>query len=138
MVVLGFDYGSKKIGIAVGQTLTGQASPVTTLAMVQQRPDWDRIERLIEEWKPEALIVGLPFNMDDTPTKLTDRIKRFSRQLEGRYRLPSHLIDERLTSKEARREFGPALEKSGGIDAFAAKLIIETWLNDNDGSNPTT
>jgi len=133
MVVLGFDYGSKKIGIAIGQTLTGQASPVTTLAMVQQRPDWDGIERLLQEWKPEALIVGLPLNMDDTPTKLTDRIKRFGRQLEGRYRLPVHLTDERLTSKEARREFGHALEKSGGIDAFAAKLIIETWLNEHDG-----
>ena len=133
MVVLGLDFGTKKIGIAVGQTQTSQASPLTTLAMVQQRPDWDAIERLINEWKPQTLVVGLPFNMDDTPTHLTERINRFGRQLEGRYRLPVHMVDERLTSREARREFGPALDKSGGIDAFAAKLIIETWLSEQNG-----
>ena len=132
MVVLGFDYGTKKIGIAVGQTLTQQASPITTLAMVQQRPDWDKIKQLIDEWTPNALVVGLPFNMDDTETHLADRIKRFGRQLEGRYRLPVHLIDERLTSREARREFSSAVQKSG-VDAVAAKLITETWLNDYDG-----
>ncbi|MBU0499584.1 MAG: Holliday junction resolvase RuvX [Gammaproteobacteria bacterium] len=133
MLVLGFDYGSRKTGVAVGQTLTRQASPLTTLAMVQQRPDWDAIQRLIGEWKPDALVVGLPFNMDDTPTALTERIRRFGRQLEGRYRLPVHLADERLTSRIACAEYGDRLDRSGGIDAFAAKLIIETWLSEYDG-----
>lgn len=132
MVVLGFDYGSRKIGVAVGQTLTRQASPLTTLSMVQQRPDWDAIQRLIAEWRPDALVVGLPLNMDGTPTLLTSRIGRFGRQLEGRYRLPVHLADERLTSRAAREDFGPGMNKSGGIDAFAAKLIIETWLSEYD------
>jgi putative Holliday junction resolvase len=132
LVVLGFDYGTKKIGVAVGQTLTRQASPLVTLPMVQQRPDWDKIGQLIDEWKAEALVVGLPFNMDDTPTHLSERIERFGRQLEGRYRLPVHLIDERLTSREARREYRESLDKVG-VDAFAAKLITETWLNHNDG-----
>ena len=133
MVLLGFDFGTKKIGVAVGQTLTGQASPLTTLAMVQQRPDWQAIEGIIDEWKPQALVVGLPLNMDDTPTRLTDRANRFGRQLEGRFHLPAHMVDERLTSREARREFGAAVDKSGGLDAFAAKLIIETWLSEQDG-----
>lgn len=133
MVVLGFDYGSRKIGVAVGQTLTRQASPLSTLAMVQQRPDWDAIQRLIAEWNPDALVVGLPFNMDDTPTPLAERVRRFSRQLEGRYRLPVHLADERLTSRVARADYGGSLDRSGGIDAFAAKLIIETWLSEYDG-----
>ncbi|MEO5344489.1 MAG: Holliday junction resolvase RuvX [Gammaproteobacteria bacterium SHHR-1] len=130
MILLGFDYGTRKIGVASGQDLTGQAAPLTTLAMVQQRPDWDAIGRLIAEWRPQRLIVGLPLNMDDTPTFLTERTRRFARQLEGRYRLPVELVDERLTSKAAKAEFGEFSKATRrlGLDAFAAKLILETWL----------
>ncbi len=131
MILLGFDYGSKKIGVASGQNLTGQAAPLDTLAMVQQRPDWDAIGRLIEQWRPDRLVVGLPLNMDDTPTPLTERVRRFARQLQGRYRLPVELVDERLTSKAARADFGAATARKG-LDAFAAKLIIETWLSQHE------
>lgn len=133
MIVLGFDYGSRKIGVAVGQGLTRQASPLATLPMVQQRPDWDGIQHLIEQWRPDALVVGLPFNMDGTPTFLTERIRRFGRQLEGRYHLRVHTADERLTSRVARSDFSDVLDRKGGIDAFAAKLITETWLSEYDG-----
>ncbi|MES9935057.1 MAG: Holliday junction resolvase RuvX [Sedimenticola sp.] len=128
--LLGFDYGPSKIGVAVGQTLTGSASPLDTLRSVQEKPDWEGITRLIEEWKPEALVVGLPFNMDDTEAEIAPRARRFARQLEGRYHLPVHMADERLTSLEAKRQLGRKPKKIEELDAIAAKLILETWLTD--------
>jgi len=128
--LLGFDYGTAKIGIAVGQTLTATATPLTTLRAVQQRPDWDAIGRLITEWQPTALVVGLPFEMDDSEAEVAPRARRFARQLEGRYRLPVHLIDERLTSKEAASRLGRKPKRIEELDALAAKLILETWLSE--------
>lgn len=126
--LLGFDYGPAKIGIAVGQTVTGTATPLSTLRAVNQRPDWTGIERLIREWAPEALVVGLPFNMDDTEAEPAPAARRFARQLEGRFRLPVHLADERLTSLDAKRSLGRKPKKIEELDALAAKLILETWL----------
>ncbi|AHF05159.1 Holliday junction resolvase [Marichromatium purpuratum 984] len=131
--LLGFDFGTRKIGIAVGQTVTRSATPLTTLRNRQEKPDWPRIESLIREWQPEALVVGLPFNMDDTEVDWSGRVHRFARQLNGRFGLEVHLIDERLTSLEAQRLIaeGPATAKSttpDAVDAFAAALILETWL----------
>ncbi len=128
--LLGFDYGTRRIGVAVGQTITGTASALTTLLAVQQRPDWDRIGELIATWQPDALVVGLPFNMDDTETEVASQARRFARQLEGRYRLPVHLVDERLTSLEAERQLGKKAKRKENIDALAAKLILETWLSE--------
>lgn len=130
-VLLGFDYGTHKIGVAVGQPLTGTATPLETLRPVNRRPDWHHIAALIEEWQPQALIVGHPFEMTDREASNAPGARRFARQLEGRFRLPVHLVDERLTSREAWSRLGP--EASGDptmVDAFAAKLILETWLND--------
>ncbi|MCW8847274.1 MAG: Holliday junction resolvase RuvX [Sedimenticola sp.] len=128
--LLGFDYGTKKIGIAVGQTLTGTATPLTTLRAIQQKPDWTKISLLIEEWRPEALIVGLPYDMDDAEAEIAPLARRFARQLEGRYRLPVHMTDERLTSQIARQELGRAAKNYEELDAIAAKLILETWLSE--------
>lgn len=128
--LLGFDYGTAKIGIAVGQTETGTANPLTTLRAIRQKPDWDTITRLVDEWQPEALVVGLPYDMDDTETEIAPLARRFARQLEGRYRLPVHLTDERLTSQVARQELGRKAKKFDELDAVAAKLILETWLSE--------
>jgi len=129
--LLGFDYGTHKIGVAVGQTLTGTASPLTTLSAVQQKPDWAAIGRLIDEWQPEALVVGLPYEMSDREAEIAGRAKRFARQLNGRFNLPVHMADERLTSREAWTQLGKAAHKDvTRVDAMAAKLILETWLND--------
>ena len=128
--LLGFDYGPAKIGVAVGQTLTATASPLSTLRAVQDKPDWKAIKRLIEEWNPEALIVGLPFNMDDTEAEIAVRARRFARQLEGRFHLSVHMIDERLTSLEAKRIAGGAVKNIEQLDAIAAQLILETWLSE--------
>ena len=135
--LLGFDFGPRKIGVAVGQTVTGSATPLTTLRSRGERPDWPGIEALIREWQPSAAIVGLPFNMDDTEVAWSPRIHRFARQIEGRFRLPVHLVDERLTSIEARRQLmsRPGFKIAHGdphhaVDALAAALILETWLSE--------
>ena len=128
--VLGFDYGPRKIGIAVGQTLTGTATALQTLRAVQNKPDWYGISELIETWQPDALVVGLPYNMDDTEAAMASSAMRFARQLEGRYRHKVHLIDERLTSLEARRVMPGRMKNIDDLDAIAAKLILETWLSE--------
>ena len=128
--LLGFDYGTAKIGVAVGQTLTGTATPLETLRTVRNKPDWQGIERLIETWQPAALVVGLPFQMDNKEAEIADRAKRFSRQLSGRYGLQVHLVDERLTSREARNQAGKHIKSIERLDAIAATLILETWLSD--------
>ncbi len=132
-VLLGFDYGLRKIGVAVGQTVTGTASALTTLTARQDRPDWEAIGRLIAEWNPEALVVGLPLNMDGTEHDLTRAARRFGNQLTGRYNLPVHLVDERLTSIEAEHMLAeqhhrrPQKEE---VDRLAAQLILQTWLDE--------
>ncbi|MEJ2609089.1 MAG: Holliday junction resolvase RuvX [Candidatus Thiodiazotropha sp.] len=129
--LLGFDYGTRKIGVAVGQVLTGTATPLETLQLVNHKPDWQRIGQLIDEWQPDALVVGLPLDVDDSETDATQPALRFSRQLEGRFRLMVHMADERFTSFEARDRLGHRAKRLEDYDAVAAKLILETWLNLN-------
>ncbi|MCZ6719787.1 MAG: Holliday junction resolvase RuvX [Gammaproteobacteria bacterium] len=123
--LLGFDYGEKHIGVAVGQTLTATASPLETVQVKNRQPDWDTISRLIETWKPDALIVGLPLNMDGTPQAMTRAAERFMRQLQGRYPLPVQPVDERLSTIEAVDRSKSARQT---VDAIAAQVILETWL----------
>jgi putative Holliday junction resolvase len=128
--LLGFDFGPRKIGVAVGQTVTRSASPLTTLRSRRHKPDWARIEQLIREWRPSEAVVGLPYNMDDSEAVTAPGARRFARQLHGRFGLDVHLVDERLTSLEARRQLGGDATSLELIDAMAAKLILETWLTD--------
>jgi putative Holliday junction resolvase len=130
-VLLGFDYGTHKIGIAVGQTLTGTANPLVTIGMVNRKPDWRRIEGLLNDWQPDAVVVGHPFEMTGREANNAAGAKRFARQLHGRFHLPVHLVDERLTSRSAWEDLGhDAIRDPTLVDAYAAKLILETWLND--------
>jgi putative Holliday junction resolvase len=130
-VLLGFDYGTHKIGVAVGQPLTGTASPLETLGLVKQKPDWERIARLLKEWNPQALIVGHPFEMTGREADNAAGAKRFARQLHGRFHLPVHMADERLTSREAWARLGTQAGKDPTtVDSYAAKLILETWFNE--------
>ncbi len=125
--LLGFDFGDKRIGVAVGQTLTGTANALATIRMTQQKPDWAAISRLIDEWQPQALVVGIPLTMTGDTQPLTDRARAFARKLEGRYHLPVHGVDERLTTRAARDH----LQSSYDVDPEAARLILETWLQEN-------
>lgn len=130
--VIGFDYGTSWIGIAVGQTLTAQARPLTAIKSFKQSPDWDAISLLISEWKPQRLIVGLPTS-DYSETKyMTDKASHFSRQLHGRFHIDTELIDERLTTREAYTiaiDSGSRKSKPE-IDSLSAVLITETWLRE--------
>jgi putative Holliday junction resolvase len=127
--LLGFDYGTRKIGIAVGQTVSGTASALTTVRARGQKPDWKRIEGIIREWEPDAVVLGLPMRMDDTEEDWTDRVRRFARQLEGRFGLAVYLVDERLTTLQAASDLGLRDGAADDrVDAWAAKLILETWL----------
>ena len=127
-IVLAFDFGLRNIGVAVGNPLTSTARALAPLRARDGVPDWDAVARLLAEWKPARLLVGLPLNMDDTPSEMSERASRFARRLQGRFNLPCELVDERLSSFEAR-----GLIAGSGADAskdsVAASLILETWLN---------
>jgi putative Holliday junction resolvase len=127
--VVGFDFGSYWIGVAVGQTLTRQATPLTSL----RANDWKSIERLLDEWKPQKLVVGLPLSMTGEDQEMTERAKRFGRQLQGRFGIDTDMVDERLTTREAyqiaieNEEFKSKQE----IDSLSAALITESWLQNH-------
>lgn len=133
--LLGFDYGSRRIGVAVGQSITDTASPLPTLKAKDGVPDWALIEKLVSEWKPDGFVVGLPFNMDGTQSKMASQALKFAKRLNGRFDIPCHTIDERLSSREAREISRRNAELAGKkyndrekIDSLAAQLILETWL----------
>lgn len=132
--VLGFDFGTKRIGVATAQAITGTAVPLAPVPARDGIPAWDKLDALLAEWAPEALIVGLPLNMDDSESELSRLARKFARRLAARYRLPVFMCDERLSSHEAR---GLLLElqdrrrgKLPALDSTAAVLIAEAWLAD--------
>ncbi len=128
--LLGFDYGLKRIGVAVGQELTGTASALLTVRANDGKPDWDAISKLIGQWQPDEVVVGLPLNMDGSFHELSYRAQRFGNQLHGRYNLPAHFMDERLSSLDAERELKGKSRKvqAADIDKVAAKIILKSWL----------
>jgi putative pre-16S rRNA nuclease len=125
--LLCFDCGKKRIGTAVGQTITATATELEIVKTIHNKPDWEHISRIIKEWNPDRLIVGKPLQLDGSRQEMTDIAERFSRQLQARFKLPVEMIDEQLSSYEARRE----LKSTRELDAVAARLILETWLNEN-------
>jgi len=135
--LLGFDYGRKRIGIAVGQEITSTAKGLTTLATTQAGPDWAAIDTVVKEWQPELIIVGMPSNMDDRPHKLHDEVKDFGNKLAQRYNLPVEWIDEKLSSIEAEQQLSasPKTKKrkqdKAQIDKLAAQVILQSYLNTN-------
>lgn len=136
-VYLGFDFGYKRIGVAVGQLVTCSAKPLKTIAAKEGVPDWREITKLIAEWRPKALVVGLPTCIDGQEQYTTVAAREFSEQLTGRFGLPVHLVDERLTTVEARSEMfsqgGYRKIKNTAIDSVAACIILEQWLHDPEG-----
>jgi len=132
---LGFDFGTKKIGTAVGQTTTASASPLQTIRSINQNPNWDIIGKLIAEWRPAGLVVGISRQVDGSDNPVTPRMLKFCRQLEGRYQLPVFQQDETLSTYEAKQllfdEVSVSATKLWAVqDQLAAQLILQTWLND--------
>jgi putative Holliday junction resolvase len=134
-VLMGFDFGMKRIGIAIGQTVTENARPLTTLKADQGLPDWSLLTILIKKWCPDALIVGIPLNMDGSLQPMSQHAKHFAVLLKEKFNLPVFEMDERLTTKAAREhlfnEGGYQALQNGRVDQMAAKLIVEDWIKEN-------
>jgi len=132
--VLAFDFGLVQIGVAVGNTLLRSTQPLAILRAREGIPDWQALEQLVRDWQPDLLLVGDPLNMDGSDSELCERARKFARRLHGRLGLPVTLVDERLTSFEAKqlsREQGHRGDyKRRPIDSQAAELVLQSWLND--------
>jgi putative Holliday junction resolvase len=131
-VLLGFDFGTRRIGVAVGQPLTGTATPLVTLKNHDGAPDWEAISRLLAEWQPVALVVGRPLTMDGSEQEMTRLARRFGNRLAGRYNLPVYSIDERLTSYEAKQRLANrenSHSNKADVDSIAAQVILQAWLD---------
>lgn len=130
--VLAFDFGTNSIGCAVGQSITGTAQGLSAFKAQDGIPNWEQIGKVIAQWQPDLLVVGLPLNMDGTEQPLTQRAKKFANCLNGRFNLPVELQDERLTTVEAKSEIfargGFKALKKGKVDAISACLILESWF----------
>ncbi|OED45667.1 Holliday junction DNA helicase RuvA [Endozoicomonas sp. (ex Bugula neritina AB1)] len=137
--VIGFDFGTKNIGVAAGQAITQTATALPQLKARDGIPDWNEIEALISEWKPDAIVVGIPLNMDGSESQMSMRARKFGKRIHGRFNLPFYEADERLTSFEAK-EWADRLGHKGHygsspVDGMAAQIILEAWLNDPENSS---
>ena len=117
---LAFDFGTRRVGVATGNTLTHRATPLQTLA-IEGEQRFAAIAALIKEWQPDALVVGVPFHPDGAPHDNTERARRFARQLRGRYRLPVHEVDERYSTTEALSD------GAQDLDAASAAIIMNQF-----------
>lgn len=129
--ILCFDYGTKSIGVAVGSELTGSATLLPALKARDGIPEWEQIERLIKDWQPQLLLVGLPLNMDGSEQDFTVRTRKFANRLHGRFGLPVSLHDERLSTADARSrlfaEGGYRNLSKDKVDSLSAQIIFEGW-----------
>ena len=134
-ILIGFDFGMKRIGVAIGQTVTKSARPLDTLKAKKGVPDWQLVAKIIKKWQPDALVVGIPINMDGTNQPITQDARDFAENLRNQYQLPVFEIDERLTSKDARERLflqgGYKALQDGQVDRVAAQLILQNWFAEN-------
>ncbi|MDA3806734.1 MAG: Holliday junction resolvase RuvX [Thiomicrorhabdus sp.] len=130
-VVLGFDFGLRRIGVAAGQTITQTATPEAIVKSRDGKPDWEHISKLFESWKPVAIVVGLPMRLDGTEQALTQPARKFGQRLSGRYHCPVFYMEEQLSSIEAESRN----LKQTHIDDHAAQIILENWLEANITQN---
>ena len=134
-VVMAFDYGLKNIGIAIGQNITKSASTFYAIKAREGEPDWIKLDSIVEEWEPAIFIVGDPFNMDGTRSEFQKRISQFSTELKNRYKIRLHMMDERLTSKEAKERIkteSSGLKEAANKHSVSAQIILEDWFRSMD------
>ena len=135
--IIAFDFGTKSIGAAIGQEITGTARPLTSFKAQEGSPDWQKVEKILKEWQPDLVVVGLPLNMDGTEQPVTAQARKFANRLHGRFGIQIALHDERLSTVEARahlfdRGGFKALDK-GSVDAASAVIILESWFDQHAG-----
>lgn len=130
--IIGVDFGTGSIGFAIGQSLTGTASPIKALKAKDGVPNWDDVGKLLNEWQPDLVVVGLPLNMDGTDQPITARAKKFANRLHGRFGVQVTTHDERLTTVDAKAHLfetgGYRNLKKGNVDAQSAVVILESWF----------
>ena len=134
-VVMSFDYGLRNIGIAIGQSITKSASTFYAIKAKEGVPDWIKLDSIIDEWEPSLFIVGDPFNMDGTKSEFQKKIAKFSAELKKRYEIELHMIDERLTSKEAKERIkyeANGIKDSANKHSISAQIILEDWFRSLD------
>ena len=129
MQILAIDFGLKKVGLAIGNTLTKTSMPISTIFYKSKQELFNLLEKHVIEWKPELIIIGNPLNMDQTESEMSKLAEKFSTQFSKKFNLAVELVDERLSTFEAK-EF----TKDDNLDAMAAKLILDSWMNNNEHS----
>jgi len=131
-ILIGFDFGMKRIGVAIGQTVTLTARPLDTIQAKDGVPNWNALSKLFKKWLPDASVVGIPLNMDGSDQAISHNAREFADSLRQRYQLPVYEIDERLTTKDARErlftEGGFKALQDGQVDRVAAQLILQNWF----------
>ena len=129
MQIIAFDYGEKKIGVAVGQTSTNTSSPLQIIFNKDNKTNWISISSLLDEWKPDLILLGKPLNMDGSESEIMKKIDKFYKELKSIYDADIEFVDERLTTFEAREILKD--EKHDNVDAHAAKILIDNWFDIN-------
>ena len=131
----GLDFGLRKMGVAVGQTITATANPLTIISALDGIPHWSSLDKLVETWRPTGFVVGQPFHMDDTEAQLSEHSKKFAASIRERYQKPVYLVDERLTTKIAKQIQRETVTKKSNkhapVDDISAQLILQTWLTEH-------
>jgi len=133
MQIIAFDYGEKKIGVAVGQTSTNTSSPLQIIFNKDNNTNWTSISSLLDEWKPDLILLGKPLNMDGSESEIMKKVDKFYKELKSIYDADIEFVDERLTTFEAREILKD--EKHDNVDAHAAKILIDNWFNINRDKN---
>ena len=129
MQIIAFDYGEKKIGVAVGQTSTNTSSPLQIIFNKDNKTNWISISSLLDEWKPDLILIGKPLNMDGSDSEIMKKVDKFYKELKSIYDADIEFVDERLTTFEAREILKD--EKHDNVDANAAKILIDNWFDIN-------
>ena len=133
MQIIAFDFGEKKIGVAVGQTSTNTSSPLQIIFNKDNKTNWISISSLLDEWKPDLILLGKPLNMDGSESEIMKKVDKFYKQLKSIYDADIEFVDERLTTFEAREILKD--EKQDNVDAHAAKILIDNWFDINREKN---
>jgi len=133
MQIIAFDYGEKKIGVAVGQTSTNTSSPLQIILNNDNKTNWISISSLLDEWKPDLILLGKPLNMDGSESEIMKKVDKFYKELKSIYDADIEFVDERLTTFEAREILKD--EKHDNVDAHAAKILIDNWFDINREKN---
>ncbi|MBF7691022.1 MULTISPECIES: Holliday junction resolvase RuvX [Acinetobacter] len=139
-MIMAFDFGTQKMGIAVGQQAIASVNPLPLFPMKDGIPQWDQLLKIVKTWQPDIFLVGLPLNMDDTESDLSLRARKFARRLRHQTNIETWMVDERLTTREAREDLAHYQQQGRGksiaADSLAASLFIESWYHTPYGVKP--